>query len=122
MVVVTDRLLTYAAAVTKPPEDWPREWRPVPTGLAAEAAANPGGSVAEIDGSMVSDANGYVPPEAIIGLFLVGPDGVPTGEYVRNPRHGPVRDDYDRPSRRTTGWDGSPDALAMPCEPVSTTS
>lgn len=82
--------------MTKATDDWPQEWRPVPAGLAAEAAANPGGSIAEIDGSMVSDANGYVPPEAIIGAFLVGPDGVARGEYVRNPGHGPVRDDYDK--------------------------
>jgi hypothetical protein len=50
--------------------------------------------VAEIDGSMVSDPNGYVPAEAIIGCFLVGADGRATGEYARNPGYGPVRDDF----------------------------
>jgi hypothetical protein len=64
--------------------------------LIAEAAAHPGGSVYEIDGSLVPDAYGYVPPEAIIGEFVVGPDGIATGEYVHNPRHGPVQDDYER--------------------------
>jgi hypothetical protein len=62
----------------------------------AEAAAHPGGSVAEIDGSMVSDSNGYVPAEAIIGCFLVGADGRASGEYARNPAYGPVRDDFTR--------------------------
>jgi hypothetical protein len=52
--------------------------------------------VAEIDGSIVSDPNGYVPAEAIIGCFLVGADGRATGEYARNPGHGPVRDDFTR--------------------------
>jgi len=63
----------------------------LPADLVAAAAANPGGSVAEIDGSVaeidgsvaeidgsvaeidgsvVSDPNGYVPPEAIIGPEL----------------------------------------------------
>jgi hypothetical protein len=76
--------------------DWPRERRQVPPGLTAAAAANPGGSVAEIDGSVVRDPGGYVPNEAIIGIYLVGPDGRATGDYVRNPRHGPVRDDFTR--------------------------
>jgi hypothetical protein len=52
--------------------------------------------VAEIDGSVVSNPDGYVPFEAIIGCFLVGPDGRATGDYVRNPRHGPVRDDFTK--------------------------
>lgn len=76
--------------------DWPREKRQLPPGLTTSAAANPGGSVAEIDGSVVSNPDGYVPPEAIIGAFLVGPDGRATGDYVRNPRHGPVRDDFTK--------------------------
>ena len=56
---------------------WSREKRRLPADLVAAAAANPGGSVAEIDGSVaeidgsvVSDPNGYVPPEAIIGPEL----------------------------------------------------
>lgn len=73
-----------------------REQRPLPGHLAAAAAANPGGSVAEIDGSIVSDPDGYVPPEAIIGIFVVGADGRATGEYLRNPGRGPVRDDFTR--------------------------
>lgn len=76
--------------------EFQREKRALPAGLEAEAAANPGGSVAEIDGSKVSNPDGYVPPEAIIGVFLVGPDGRATGEFVRNPRYGPVRDDFTR--------------------------
>jgi len=75
---------------------WPIERRTMPAHLAAEAAANPGGWVYEIDGSMVSNPDGYVPAEAILGGFAVGPDGQPTGEYARNPGHGQVRDDFTR--------------------------
>jgi hypothetical protein len=75
---------------------WPVERRVMPAHLAAEAAANPGGWVYEIDGSMVADPDGYVPAEAILGGFAVGPDGKPTGEYARNPGYGPVRDDFTR--------------------------
>src|SRR5215467_501411 len=76
--------------------DWPQEHRVMPAHLAAEAAANPGGSVAEIDGTVVTDPDGYVPAEAIIGCYLVGDDGRATGIYVRNPSYGPVRDDFAR--------------------------
>jgi hypothetical protein len=82
--------------VTDELPEWPREKRKLPPGLIAEAAANPGGSVAEIDGSMVDDPNGYVPLEAIIGVFAICPDGRATGDYLRNPRHGPVQDDFTR--------------------------
>ncbi len=75
---------------------WPIEQRTMPPHLAAQAAANPGGWVYEIDGSVVSNPDGYVPAEAIIGGFVVGPDGRPTGDYARNPGHGPVRDDFTR--------------------------
>jgi hypothetical protein len=75
---------------------WPIERRTMPAHLEAEAAANPGGWVYEIDGSMVSNPDGYVPAEAIIGGFAVGPDGRATGEYARNPAHGQVRDDFTR--------------------------
>jgi hypothetical protein len=68
--------------------EWPRERRQLPA-QTAEAASNPGGSVAEIDGSMVRDPDGYVPPEAVIGIFTVGPDGRATGDHVRNPPYGP---------------------------------
>lgn len=64
--------------------------------MRAEAAAHPGGSVAEIDGSQISDPNGYVPAEAIRGVWTVGPDGRATGEFLRNPSHGLVRDDFSR--------------------------
>jgi hypothetical protein len=43
---------------------------------------------------MVRDANGYVPSEAIIGLYAVGPDGKATGDYLRNPGYGRVQDDF----------------------------
>jgi hypothetical protein len=66
---------------------WPRERRELPAELAEAAAANPGGAVAEIDATMV---------EAIFGVYLVGPDGVATGEFERNPDHGTVRDDLTR--------------------------
>jgi hypothetical protein len=75
---------------------WPIERRTMPAHLTAEAAAHPGGWVYEIDGSMVSNPDGYVPAEAIMGGFAVGSDGRPTGEYARNPQHGPVRDDFTR--------------------------
>jgi hypothetical protein len=86
--------------------DWRRERRQLPAHLMAEAAANPGGSVAEIDGGMVTDPDGYVPAEAIIGVFAIGPDGRATGEYLRNPGHGPVRDDFARLASpdRWLGW------------------
>jgi hypothetical protein len=73
---------------------WPTEQRTMPPHLAADAAAHPGGWVYEIDGSVVSNPDGYVPAEAIIWGFAVGPDGRPTGEYARNPGHGPVADDF----------------------------
>jgi hypothetical protein len=62
--------------------------------MKAEAAANPNGWIYEIDGSQVSDPNGYVPPEAITGAYSIGPDGKATGEFLRNPGHGTVRDDF----------------------------
>ena len=82
--------------MTEGQPQWPIERRSMPAHLAAEAAAHPGGWVYEIDGSVVSNPDGYVPAEAIIGGFAVGPDGRPTGEYARNPGHGPVRDDFTR--------------------------
>ncbi len=84
----------------------PREQRELPAHLIAQAAANPGGSIAEIDGTQISDPNGYVPPEAITGVFLVGPDGRATGEYIRNPNAGPIRDDFGRLERADhwLGW------------------
>src|SRR5262249_9643618 len=75
---------------------WPIERRTMPAHLAAEAEAHPGGWVYEIDGSMVTNPDGYVPAEAILGGFAIGPDGLPPGEYARNPGHGQVRDDFTR--------------------------
>jgi hypothetical protein len=64
--------------------------------MAAEAAVHPNGWVYEIDVTQVPDPQGYVPPEAIIGAFAIGPDGQGTGEFARNPGHGPVRDDFSK--------------------------
>jgi len=54
---------------------------------------------------MVSDPNGYVPAEAIIGCYIIGDDGVATGEYVHNPRYGKVQDEFERlESTDGLGW------------------
>jgi hypothetical protein len=82
-------------AVVKPREG-PSEQRDFPPELLAEAAAHPGGSVYEIDGSQVPDPNGYVPPEAIIGEFPVNENGQPTGVFLCNPKYGPIQDDFTR--------------------------
>src|SRR5260370_32821545 len=76
---------------------WPIERRTMPAHLAAEAAAHPGGWVYEIDGSMVGNPDGYVPAEAIIGGFAVGPDGRPPRAYPRKPRHAPAPPALPRP-------------------------
>jgi len=55
--------------------------------MLAQAKANPGGWVYEIDG--VDDPFGEVPPERIVGAWKVGDDGVPTGEYQANPNYRP---------------------------------
>ncbi|NUT06391.1 MAG: hypothetical protein HOV76_23205 [Hamadaea sp.] len=68
--------------------------RTPPEELIAEAAQNPGGYVYEIDGELISDPDGYIPPEAIRGAWEVGPDGVLTGEYAPNEKHGPPQDDF----------------------------
>jgi hypothetical protein len=60
-----------------------------PPELVAEARRNPGGWVYEIDGDMVDDPNGAVPPEAIIGAWKVDQDGNLTGEYDENPNYRP---------------------------------
>ncbi|MFC8362949.1 hypothetical protein ACFUIY_24130 [Streptomyces griseorubiginosus] len=60
----------------------------------AAAAENPGGSVAEIDPEYIDDPNGYVPPEAIRGAWVVDDNGKLTGEYRENPRHGVPQDDF----------------------------
>jgi len=70
--------------------------RTPPAELAAEAARHPGGSVAEIDQDLISDPDGYIPGEAVRGVWTVGDDGKLTGEFVPNPRYGPPQDDFMR--------------------------
>lgn len=60
-----------------------------PPELVAEAKANPGGWVYEIDGNMVDDPNGAVPPEAIIAAWQVGARGRLSGGYQANPNYRP---------------------------------
>ncbi|GAB3189401.1 hypothetical protein FHX75_111228 [Micromonospora palomenae] len=67
-----------------------------PASLLAEAARNPGGSVAEIDQTLISDPNGYIPAEAVRGVWKVDEEGQLTGEFPPNPKYGPVRDDFTR--------------------------
>jgi len=90
------RLASRNFGVVGEPPEGPPERRNFPPELLAKAAANPGGSVYEIDGSQVPDPNGYVPPEAIIGEFTVDENGQPTGIFRRNPKYGPIRDDFTR--------------------------
>jgi hypothetical protein len=71
---------------------WVREKRQLPPDQIADAAANPGGWVAEIDASMIDLNADRVPPEAIMGLYEVGPDGKATGDYLRNPGYGQAPD------------------------------
>lgn len=94
-------------------DGWQRSKRtpPADPGLQAEAAAHPGGSVAAIDGDMVGgDPNGYVPPEAIHGCWIVGPDGKLTGEYAENPRYGTPTDDFTKLTEMGHFWVWLPDA------------
>jgi hypothetical protein len=72
--------------------DWPRERRELPAHLLRQAARNADGYVYEIDGSVGTNPDGYVPFEAIIGAFPIGPDGIATGDFIRNPERGPVQD------------------------------
>ncbi|MEU9942894.1 hypothetical protein ACIP46_26930 [Streptomyces lavendulae] len=83
--------------------------------LLAAAAENPGGSVAEIDTAYIDDPNGYVPPEAIRGTWLVDSSGKPTGEYQKNPRHGVPQDDFSHLTDpdHWLGWLGDDPATAV---------
>ncbi|WP_405820177.1 hypothetical protein OG241_31950 [Streptomyces sp. NBC_01390] len=83
--------------------------------LLAEAAEHPGGSVAEIDPTYIDDPNGYVPPEAIRGAWLVDSSGKPTGEYEENPRHGVPQDDFSKLTdpEHWLGWLGDDPAAAV---------
>jgi hypothetical protein len=63
---------------------------PFPAELLAQAKATPGGWVYGIDPAYAPDGvDGAVPPEGIIGGWKIGDDGLPTGEYVANPRYQP---------------------------------
>ncbi|MFE0906151.1 hypothetical protein [Streptomyces rochei] len=83
--------------------------------LLAAAAENPGGSVAEIDPTYVDNPNGYVPPEAIRGAWLVDSSGKLTGEYQDNPRHGVPQDDFSKLTDpdHWLGWLGDDPAAAV---------
>jgi hypothetical protein len=63
-----------------------------PPELVAEAAANPGGLVASIDSDYIGDPDGFIPGEAIQGVWLVDADGKLTGEFKENPNYGPPKD------------------------------
>ncbi|MFJ5829410.1 hypothetical protein [Streptomyces sp. NPDC093089] len=81
----------------------------------AAAAENPGGSVAEIDPTYVDDPDGYVPPEAIRGAWVVDGSGQLTGEYEKNPRHGVPQDDFGKLTDpdHWLGWVGGDPAAAV---------
>lgn len=83
--------------------------------LLAAAAGNPGGSVAEIDPTYVDNPNGYVPPEAIRGAWLVDSSGKLTGEYQENARHGVPQDDFSKLTDpdHWLGWLGDDPAAAV---------
>ena len=86
-----------------------------PPELVAEAAANPGGSVAAIDPDLIADPNGYVPGEAVLGVWRVGEDGKLTGEFVENPNYGPPKDDFVKltDSKHWLDWLGPQPAGAV---------
>lgn len=77
------RLFGRRANRTRPPSRTP------PPELLAEARRQRGGWVYEIDGAMVSDPDGEVPPTAIIGAWEVSRDGTLTGVYRANPNYAP---------------------------------
>ncbi len=81
-----------------------------PPGLVAAAAANPGGSVAEIDPDYIGDPDGFIPNEAIEGVWVVGADGRLTGEFRENPNYGPPKDDFAKlaESKHWLDWLGGP--------------
>jgi hypothetical protein len=57
--------------------------------MIAEAKANPGGHVYQIDWAYGDHE--AVPREAIVGAWKVGLDGVLTGEFSENPNYRPVK-------------------------------
>lgn len=68
----------------------PTRQRVPPPGLVDEARANPGGWVYEIDGDMVDDPHGVVPPEAISGAWQVDACGQLSGDFKANPNYQPA--------------------------------
>ncbi|MFJ8991264.1 hypothetical protein ACIRQH_12890 [Streptomyces sp. NPDC102279] len=86
-----------------------------PPELVAAAAANPGGSVAVIDPDLIRDPNGYVPGEAVQGVWRVGEDGKLTGEFVENPNYGTPKDDFAKlaESKHWLDWLGEQPAAAV---------
>ncbi|TYB37149.1 hypothetical protein FXF50_16065 [Micromonospora sp. AP08] len=78
------------------PGDEPERKSIPPAALVKEAARQPGGSVAEIDQTLISDPNGYIPAEAIRGVWKVDATGQLTGEFQPNPRYGPPQDDFTK--------------------------
>jgi hypothetical protein len=64
-----------------------------PPELIAEAVSHPGGSIAAIDHAMVPDPDGYVPPEAVTGVWKIDAEGN-LASFEPNPRYGPPQDDF----------------------------
>jgi hypothetical protein len=92
-------------------EDWPIEAQELPANLLELAQLHAGGSIAQIDGSMLPDPDGYVPPEAIVGAYIIDENGVPTGTYRRNPSYGkPILDDWSRLENRDHWFGWLPDS------------
>ncbi|NKY85854.1 hypothetical protein [Nocardia veterana] len=83
-----------------PAPQWKRQSPPPgrrpPQALVDAAAANPGGSVVDIDPAWVDDPNGFVPPGAVRGRYEVDERGGLTGAYHRNPHHTAPRDDVGK--------------------------
>ncbi|MFI8763505.1 hypothetical protein ACIGN6_01065 [Streptomyces sp. NPDC053792] len=86
-----------------------------PPALVAEAAANPGGSVAAIDPDLIGDPDGYIPGEAVQGVWVVDKDGKLTGEFVENPNYGPPQDDFAKlaDSEHWLDWLGEQPSVAV---------
>jgi hypothetical protein len=86
-----------------------------PPELVAEAAANPGGSVASIDSEYIGHPDGFIPGEAIQGVWLVDADGNLTGEFKENPDYGPPKDEFAKLTEpdHWLGWLGDDPAEAV---------
>ena len=58
-----------------------------------------------IDGALVGgNPDGYVPAEAVHGCWIIGPNGVLTGEYAENPHHGTPTDDFTKLTELDHFW------------------